>query len=228
MRLDYDRMDRQFRKYLETPQSEPVWEAVTNSVLFNIVAFAILLPVGLLLICTIVFVKIGASLVYASVAGFVTLEVFRNDRKRLEKHPEEIVPIVLASIIGSRADKGLFLGSFSRSVQEDVNFLARKAKEFGELYVGAIQPGAHEELVELLNDDVYIGSRRRVVPVASAEGRQLILFDVSFNRRDLHFARDDTVWIATAAMVKNRGGNDVPQGQIVQIPWSVVAEAVVI
>ena len=135
-------------------------------------------------------------------------------------------PLITAGIIIGPHGHGLVLGTFSRDAQENLMTLGHVAKEMAELYsVGAVEI-PDEPVVSLLQDNAYRSGRRRMVPRSHSDGRELLLFDMEIDRDATRFA-DGVVWIACVATKSEPLGKGAPpRGDIVQIPWRVVASAV--
>ncbi len=223
MQLDYQKLRNSTQQFLSSPASAPVWEEFENSVLFNLVGTMLMSVVGFVLLFTIIFTKLGFDILRGMFLSVVTLEVFRNQRKELQRHPEKIFPILAASIIVGPQGHGLILGTLDGKTQQDLALLARKAKELSALYIDGTSDSADQSLYAMLRDDTYHPQRRRQLPKSHAEGHELLLFDVEIDERKVILTDDECVWVvcvATENGVDEEGG---PRGDIIQIP-SAVAE----
>jgi hypothetical protein len=225
MRIDCKILNARIRAFLKSPDAKPVWDELTNSVLFNVVASFFMAMIGLILLCTIVLTKVGFEMLKGILLSFVTLEVFRDPKKELQAHPERLQPLVLASVIAAPNGHGLMLGSLSARTQSNGDFLARKAGELADIYTEGSSED-EDEITKLLRDDVYVPNRRRQVPASHSEGHDLLLFDMEFDAENIHFSPDETGWVAAVATVKQDEEAGPPRGCVVQIPWRVVAAAV--
>lgn len=227
MTVNYDRLESDVRHYLSSPESEDIWDKLANSVLMNVVGSLFMLPVALILVCTIIFAKIGILMFWGLLKSFFTLEVFRDQRRKLMDQRDAFQPLITAGIIIGPHGYGLVLGTFSRDAQEDLMTLGHVAKEMAELYsVGGGGEITDEPMVSLLQDDAYRSGRRRMVPRSYSDGRELLLFDMEIDRNAAHFA-DGVIWIACVATKSEPLEKSAPpRGDIVQIPWRVVSSAV--
>lgn len=225
MKLDYDQLRFNVQQYLASPASERVWKEFENSVLFNVVGSFILFIIAAVLVCTIVFARIGFDMMRGLFKSFITLEVFRNQRKKLQGEPDRIIPLVAAGIILGRQGHGLVLGSFSPKSKCDLALIGRKSTELSKLYTDGSKLDFDQPMLSILRDDTYIHNRRRAIPYSHSEGSDLVMFDIELEPNDA-FLADDVVWVACVATT-NEGGVDgePPRGAIVQIPWSVAASA---
>ena len=232
MRINTKILKARFRKYIDGPDSKQIWEELTNSVLFNIVGSLILIVLALILICTVILTWTGIKLLFAMIKSFLTLEVFRDPRREYLENPDRLRPLIVASIITGPSGHGLMLGTMSDETQGDAPFLARKAAEFADIYLDESGDG-EGDFFDLLRDDTYHPYRRRAVPASHSEGHNLVLFDMQYNKDEIHFAQDDSAWLAAVITIdepktdgKDAPPNDPPPGRIVQIPWEVVENAV--
>lgn len=225
MRINYEVLNAKVREYLKGPDAKPVWDELTNSVLFNIIGSFFMAIIGLILLCTIVLTKVGFEMLKGIFLSFVTLEVFRDPKQEFQLHPERLQPLVLASIIAAPSGHGLMLGSLSARTQSDGDFLARKAGELADIYTEGSSDD-EDEITKLLRDDAYIPNRRRQVPASHSEGHDLLLFDMEFDAEKIHLSADETGWIAAVATVQQSEEAGPPRGCVVQIPWKAVAAAV--
>ena len=226
MHLDSDKFESNVRDFLASPEAEEFWEEAENSVLFNVVASLIMLPIGLILVCTIILAKIGILMIWGILKSFLTLEVFQDQRKKLKSQPEKLVPLINAGIIIGPRGHGLVLGSFSRTAQEDMSLLGQISQTFGDFYTEGSDADSDEPVVSLLRDDVYVPGRRRTVPRSHSAGRDLVLFDMEIKVENAEMI-DDVVWVAcVATREKPLEEGEPPRGSIIQIPWWVVGDAV--
>jgi hypothetical protein len=226
MKLNPQRLEANVREYLDSDESERVWQEFGNPVLFNVIGTVLGLIIGLVLVCTIYFAWTGLKLAGAALRSFLTLEVFRDQQLELRNHPERITPLITAGIIIGPRGHGLALGSFVPETQAELTFLGRKARELADLYREGSERDADQPMVDLMRDDTYRLHRRRQVPASHAEGRSLVMFDGEIDM-DKAFAVDETVWIACVTTTNlNQEDATPPGGEIIQIPWSVPKSAV--
>jgi len=232
MQINTRILNSQFRQYIDGPRSKATWDELTNSVRFNVLGQLFFVPIALILICTLILAWTGIKMLYDIVKSFVTLEVFRDPRSEYQDHPERLRALILSSIITGRHGHGIMLGTLSEDVQTDAPFLARKAAEFGQIYIDEAGNGAGP-FFDLLRDDVFHYYRRRTVPASHSEGRNLILFDMEYEIDEVYFSPTAGTWVAAAITInepsateKDTNPNDPPEGRIVQIPWNVLAYSV--
>lgn len=227
MQLNYDKLESNIRQYLDSPEAEEVWEEAENSVLFNVVSSLILLPIGLILVCTIILAKVGILMIWGILKSFLTLEVFQDQRKKLKSQPDKLVPMINAGIIIGPHGHGLVVGSFSRKTQQELPLLGKASRMYANLYSEGSEKDSDEPMVSLVQDDVYRPGRRRAVPKSHSGGRELVLFDMEIKVENAEMI-DEVVWVAcVATKEKPLEEGEPPRGSIIQIPWSVVASAVV-
>ncbi len=230
MRVDLDDFERRVRDFLASPKAAKVWGELTNTVLFNVIVLFCMIPVALLLCCTIVLTKFGFELLCELVGSLLTLKVFQNPRRELERHPERIQPLLLATIVIGPEWHGMLLGSSCRKTQSDLEFLRRKANEFAEIYANGSE-AKDGKLFTLIRDDLYVGDRRRMVPTSHSEGCELYIFDIKLERKEIYMANDLSGWVAAIGVrfeesqsVTNE--KPTPFRNVEQIPWNVVEDSV--
>jgi hypothetical protein len=225
MRVDYQKLRGNVKQFLTSPASEAVWKEFENSVLFNLVVSILVLPIGLLLICTIVLARIGFDIIVGILKSFITLEVFRNQRKKLQNDPDGVVPMLVAGIIIGPDGHGVVLGTFSKEGQSDLAILGRRAIEFGKIYAEGAMADGDEVIANMLAEDSYIPGRRRLVPASHSDGREMLVFDMEIDTKQA-FSADGVVWVACVAPRKEIVDGEPVRGEIVQIPWHVVVSAI--
>lgn len=228
MELKYDVLQERAGRYVRSPQFAAVCDELENSVLFNVVGTFIVIPIALLLICTIVFARIGFKIMYGTVMSVVTLDVFRDQRKLLQQHPERFTPLIAAGIIVGPRGHGLVLGSLDPETQTDLDLLERKALELARLYTGDQVPrnDADEEVLSILRQDAFTPDRRRRVPETHAEGHELLMFDLKIDEAESFTSHSGSLFLACLVTTEKPFRDGEPRGSIVQIPWKVVAPAV--
>lgn len=233
MRIDTAILDARFRKYMTVPGSRQTWDELTNSVLFNVTASLCLAVVSLVLICTVIMAWTGITMLYGIIKSFVTLEVFRDPRRKYLDRPERMRALILCMVITGRKGYSIMLGTLSEETQADAPFLARKAAEFAEIYLDESGDG-EGDLFDLLRDDRFQFFRRRAVPASHSEGRDLILFDVDYDLEEVHYTDRSVAWVAAVITIdepdstaSDADSYGTPKGRIAQLPWRVVQPAIV-
>ena len=227
MQIDYAHLRDKVRDFLRTPEFDEVSRKAEISVPFAVVGCTVAGLFGLAAMCTIVLAKPGFTLFRQGLGAIFTGAAFRNGQAYFQRNPDRAVPLVGAVVVaGPRY--GMVLGSFADSTRGDTRFLARKAADLSNAYEAAkrSQVGTgkgNEELYALLRDDEFKHRRRRRIPKNHAEGRDLLLFDIEVNRREvLH--DDGAAWVLLVA-VPDEPPSAEYQGQSIQIPWHVADAA---
>jgi hypothetical protein len=226
MKLNDDKLQTNVQRYLASPAAERVWDEFENSVLFNVIASFFFLLLAIVLLCTIVFARIGFELIKGIGKSFISGEIFQDRRKLLQSQPDQIKPVITAGIIIGPQGHALVLGSFSRQTEQELTSIGKISSELGKLYTQGSHFKDDQPMLTLLKDDVYIKNRRRAVLESHSEGLDLLMFDLELKPNEAHLA-DGVMWVACVAEedeeqaeLKRRSGH------IIQIPWKVVASAV--
>jgi len=232
MQINTKTMNIRVREYIAGPDSKRVWEILVNSILFNVLCSLFLIPVALILTCSLILAREGIMMLFRIIRSFITLEVFRDPRREYLENSERIRPLILSSIISGPNRHALMLGTLSDETQRDTSFLQQKAAEFGDIYLDESSDECGE-LFDMLRDDDFQFFRRRSVPASHSEGRDLILFDITYRKDELHLSEDNGVWLAAVLTIDNKDdgeeqtdSNDPPPGRIVQIPWKIVEDSI--
>ncbi|WP_417851376.1 hypothetical protein [Thalassoglobus sp.] len=197
-----------------------------NSVLFNVIGSLIMIPIALILICTLILAKLGAQLLWAILQSFFTGEVFRDQRKLLLQDEARIRPLILGAIILGPHGHGLVLGTFLRKSQQETTLLGLKAMEFASLYKSDTPSAEDKEMFEMLRQDAYIPGRRRVVPESHSGGHELVLFDIELDPEKAIVTDRKFGWVAAVTTLDPEKEVEDQRDAIIQIPWDVVADAV--
>jgi|SaaInlStandDraft_1057018.scaffolds.fasta_scaffold52508_2 hypothetical protein len=231
MVIDQNLLDSSVIQYLKSDCGQAHLAEMENSILFNVIGSLIMIPIALLLICTIFLAKIGALMLWGVIQSFLTGEVFRDQRKLLLKNEERIRPLILSTIIIGPDGHGLVLGTFSKTSQQKTDVLSRKAREFADMYAESFPSSTDEEMSEMLKEDSYSPGRRRVVPESHSAGESLILFDMELNLDEAKLSHDGQTqevsgWVAGVTTFDPEKKVEEQRDGIVQIPWEVVAGAV--
>ena len=125
---------------------------------------------------------------------------------------------MVSPIISGSENYALVLGSFDDESQVDMAFLGRKAIEIGLLYTnGAADPRDADFYAEL-RQDKYRSNRRRPVPAANSEGRNLTMFDIKLDYKQC-WDTSDGIFAVCAAATEEDGGH------ITQLPANVLGPA---
>ncbi|MEW4488537.1 hypothetical protein AB1L42_10675 [Thalassoglobus sp. JC818] len=209
-----ERLQKRIEKYLGSPEAARRFEEETTPLWMGLLISAGSIFIGSVMIATVLGAWHGIKLVWFGLRG----GGFQgNCGKKLIDNAERIQGVIGTVIISGPAvgSKGkrpsLVLGSFQ---EVPLNDLDRLGTFLGQLYTGEIDDSKHEELSELLHDDVYQPDRRRVVPKKYRMGYRLYLFDVLIDSEEVHLT-DDQAMVALIALAG-------PDGAAMQIPWSVV------
>ena len=221
--IDETRLRQNVLAFLRSPAAEPVYEELEIPWWLCLIGAIILFIAGLCMLPTIIWTLAGLQALWS----VIRLEQFKPLWDDPRKKPEALVPLICAGIIiGPDQKHALVLGTFLPPSKYSMDWLAKKASEFADLYIGGEAESPEDQpLLALLQDDVYRHSRRRPVPEPQAEGAPLYLFDVEVNP---HEGRETPLDVVLFAFVAEPGrkSEDGEKGDIVNIPWRVVEDAV--
>jgi hypothetical protein len=217
MSIDDTALRRDVLAHLRSPASENVYAAIEVSWWVCALGAALMACAGLCMLPTVIWTIAGLRALWS----VFKLEQFNVPNPRL--HPEKLVPLIAYGIIiGPDKRHGLVLATFSSQSQYACNWMAEKASQFAELYAQSkarTNDSRDEALCALLRDDIYDPARRRRVPEPNAQGADLWLLDVEVDPQQMQIWPDKAALFAFIAEPGERG-------DVVQIPWSVVANAV--
>jgi hypothetical protein len=221
--IDEAILRRNVLAFLRSPAAESVYEELEIPWWLCVIGAMIMLIAGLCMLPTIVWTLAGLQVLWS----VVRLEQFQPLWNHPRKNPEALIPLICAGIIiGPDGKHALALGTFLPPSKYSMDWLAKKALAFGDLYIaGEAETPADEPLLKLLQDDTYRPSRRRPVPEPHAEGAPLLLLDVEVSAQEGRETPYDVVLFAFVAE-PSRKVDDGEKGDIVNIPWAVVNEAV--
>jgi len=221
--IDETILRRNVLAFLRSPAAEPVYEELEIPWWLCLIGAVIMLIAGMCMLPTVVWTLAGLQALW-SVAR---LEQFQPLWNHPRNKPEALIPLICAGIIiGPDGKHALALGTFLPPSKYSMDWVAKKALAFGDLYItGEAETPADEPLLKLLRDDTYRPSRRRPVPEPHAEGAPLLLFDVEVTAQEGRETPYDVVLFAFVAE-PGRKADDGERGDIVNIPWRVVDEGV--
>ena len=118
-------------------------------------------------------------------------------------------------IIAGPTGASLILGSFESSRTEELDAIAER---LAHIYTEGSDAPEDAAVLKLLRSDKFHNDRRRRVPDAYSNGRELWLFDVMLKMEDAHYA-NDRIYVACLATEGKRG-------TIQQLPWSKVGHVI--
>ena len=221
--IDETRLRQNVLAFLRSSAAEPVFEELETPWWLCLIGAIILLIAGLCMLPTVIWTLAGLQAIWS----VIRLEQFQPLWDDPRKKPEALIPLICCGIIiGPDRKHALALGTFLPPSKYSVGWLAKKAAAFADLYVsGEANSPDDEPLLKLLQDDMYRPLRRRPVPEPHAEGAPLMLFDVEVNPEEGRETLHDVVLFAFVAE-PGRKSDDGERGDIVNIPWSVVQDAV--
>ncbi|TWT55309.1 hypothetical protein KOR42_29370 [Thalassoglobus neptunius] len=213
-----ERLQKRIQKYVRSPEATRRFEEETTPFwLGHFINFGAI-AVGTALTATVIGAWKGLQFIWFGLRN----GGFRGNFGKKFLDDSERIQGVIGTVIISGPEVGskclrpsLVLGSFQEVPLHD---LARLGAFMGQVYMGEIDDPKHEELSELLHDDVFQPHRRRVVPKKYRMGHRLYLFDVLIDSEEVHLTDDQ----AMAALVALAGSD----GAAMQIPWSVVQSLV--
>jgi hypothetical protein len=213
MRVNYPQFNRQVGIYLRSRNGQAFFDSVEIPLWAILVLNAMGVVVGLVLLVSIVRSWQGLKTLWSILRGKGVEDPWRQ----LRQQPELLRPLIGVGIIIGSQGHGLVLGTFDDRIP--LIFLVRKSKELASLYASGASSPHEEEIVELLQDDVFQNRRRRRVVAPQAEGRELYLFDMKLKLDELSAGPNESVLIACVATTGEKG-------VIEQIPWDIAADSV--
>lgn len=215
--IDDAELRRKVLDYLRSPAAEYIFKAVEVPFWLSVVGAALLGCAGLCMLPTIIWTLAGLRALWS----VLRLEQFRVPNAR--QHPEKLVPVIGYSIIvGPDKRHGLILATFGSQSQCDPSWMADKASRLAELdsqaKAGTSRP-EDEPICALLREDSFRPSRRRKIPESFAKHADLWMLDVEADPKEVFVWPDRAALFAFVAEPGERG-------DVVQIPWKIVASAV--
>ena len=230
MQIDLEQLRKNVTRYIHDPNARQQLAEEENSVLFNTVATICFVPLGLLLMCTIVFAKIGWALVSAATKSIVTGEVFEDPVKALQDRVDEFQIHIASPVMVGPQGFGLLLFSESPESAARPTLIANKARLLFDYYSGKIAPlnADDQKLVDLLQDDQYVPDRRRLIPGFHADGQKLVLLDTEVKSQ--HIASlSPGQQIMLCAIVPSSVEKDETRetGNLIYLPWQLASEAAI-
>lgn len=221
--IDETRLRQNVLAFLRSPAAEPVYEELEIPWWLCLIGAIVLLIAGLCMLPTVIWTLAGLQAIWS----VIRLQQFQPLWDSPRKNPEALIPLICCGIIiGPDRKHALALGTFLPPSKYSMDWLAKKAAAFASLYVsGETNSPDDVPLLKLLQDDMYRPLRRRPVPEPQAEGAPLLLFDVEVNPEE---ARATPLDVALFAFVAepSRESDEGEKGDIVNIPWRVVDDAV--
>jgi hypothetical protein len=215
--IDDAALRRDVLAFLRSPASAAVFEAIDVPWWLSATGAVLLACAGLCMLPTIIWTLAGLRALWS----VLRLEQFRVANPR--QHPEKLVPLIGYSVIfGPDKRHGLVLATFASQSNFVPGWMADRASHLASLYTqckAGTNQSQDDAICSLLCDDTFHPSRRRKLPLRDAKNADLWLLDVEVNPRDVF------VWPNKAALfafVAEPG----ERGDVVQIPWSIVANAV--
>lgn len=217
MRIDHPKLRSLVARYLRTPESEPVYDEFEVPPALSAALTFVALVAGSVLVPTLIGTRFGLKLIGFAIRG----EAFDSRGKHLRAEPDRLRPLIAHGIIIGPSGHGLVLGSFDTRVEANTEFLAERAALLAHLYAEGSDAPDDQAALALMRDDNYRRNRRRPVPEPQAQGRSLTLFDIKIDPEQIGVGPGGGILVACVAT-----GPDDADPLIVQIPWSVVADAV--
>jgi hypothetical protein len=225
--IDEARLKQNVLAYLRSPAAEPVFQELAIPFYLCCIMAAVLLCAGMCMLPTVIWTLAGVEMLWS----LLKLEPFKPAFENPRQKAESLVPLIGHGIIigpdrsqqGMPKRFGLVLGSFQSLAQCPPDWLAQNAKAFAQMYLdrsGSI-PREEEAIRALLADDHYRPNRRRPVPEPQAQRCQLWLFDAEL---EVEQGRETPFATVLFAFVADPG----EKGELIQIPWSVVQDAVAV
>lgn len=214
--INNEKLRRNVEKFLQSPEGSEILDEFDTPWWLCVIAAMILFIAGLFMVVSIIWAPAG----FKALWSVIRLEQFSVLKRNPKDHPELLQPLICNGIIiGPDQRHALVLGTFTTPGQYSADWLARSAARFAEIYSSGTTHTDEQALLELLRDDTYQSGRRRVVPMSSSSGPELVLFDAEVNLRQGTMSPLDSVLMAFVALPGEHG-------EFVQIPWKVVASAV--
>ena len=214
--IDEAALQRNVAAFLRTPAAERVYEELDTPWWLCLIVWVFVLVAGLIMLPTIIWTITGLKMIWSALR-FQQFSVLADNTRR---RPDLIKPLIgCGIIIGPDEKHALALGTFRSPREYSADRLAMKASELATLYSDGSDRPEDKSVCELLHDDTYHPYRRRRVPEPHAEGLEMFLLDVEVELPEGRMTPYDTVLFAFLAT----GGD---KGEIVQIPWAVVQDAV--
>ncbi len=217
MSIDHPRLRSLVARHLRSPEAAPVYDEFHVPWALGAALTAGALVAGNFLIPTLVGTRLGLQLIWFAIRG----KAFDSRGKHLRDDPDRLRPLITHGIIIGPGGHGLVLGSFDPAVDADTTFLAERAALLANLYAEGPESPEDQAALTLLRDDTYQRNRRRAVPEPQAGGRALTLFDLKIDDEQIGVGPGGGILVACVATPP-----DDPDALIVQIPWSVIADAV--
>jgi hypothetical protein len=212
MQLDQSRVQDAFHEFLQSPEGKKWIEEESGLVWLLAILSLVVAFIGLVLVCTVIFIVPGIKMMFGGLKfELVTSDLGVNLKKIGSRHRLMLGHGIIAGPTGA----SLILGSFESSQTEQLDALAER---LANIYTEGSDDPDEAEVLKLLRSDKFHNNRRRRVPDALSNGRELWLFDISLKIEDTHYA-NDRIYIACLATEGRRG-------TILQLPWDKVGHVI--